>query len=70
VDYSAKIETLAPDTLESYIHAQLDIAGLPHHTFTDDALHLVLRVSEGVLRAVRNLCAESLIALTSAFPKT
>ena len=32
VTYSAKLETLAPDTLESYIHAQLDHAGLPHHT--------------------------------------
>jgi hypothetical protein len=42
-------------------HAQLDHCGLPHHTFTDDALHLILRSSEGILRAVRNLCSSSLI---------
>ncbi|MCF7674418.1 MAG: hypothetical protein K9N23_16780 [Akkermansiaceae bacterium] len=30
-------------------------------TFTDDALHLILRSSEGILRAVRNLCTASLI---------
>ena len=53
---SALMKSMAPDTLEAHIHARLDHAGLPHHTFTDDALHLVLRVSEGVLRAVKNLC--------------
>jgi len=61
VTYSARLDALAPDTLTSYINSQLDLAGLPHHTFTDEALHLVLRVSEGVLRAVRNLCTGSLI---------
>ncbi len=50
---SALMKSMAPDTLEAHIHARLDHAGLPHHTFTDDALHLVLRVSEGVLRAVK-----------------
>ncbi len=39
ISYSAKLNTLAPDTLEAHIHAQLDLAGVPHHTFTDDALH-------------------------------
>ena len=61
VTYSARLDALAPDTLTSYINSQLDLAGLPHHTFTDEALHLVLRVSEGVLRAVRNLCTGALI---------
>ena len=29
VTYSARLDTLAPDTLESYIHAQLDHANAP-----------------------------------------
>ena len=70
VTYSPRLDTLAPDTLESYIHAQLDHAGLPHHTFTDDALHLVLRVSEGVLRAVQNLCVGALIEAVRDRTKT
>ncbi len=43
---------------------------LPHHTFTDDALHLVLRVSEGILRAVRNLCVGALIEAVRDRTKT
>jgi MSHA biogenesis protein MshM len=61
VTYSGKLQPLAPDTLAQYVHSQLDRCGLPHHTFTDDALHLILRSSEGILRAVRNLCTSSLI---------
>jgi general secretion pathway protein A len=70
VTYSAKLDALAPDTLETYLNTQLDLAGLPHHTFTDEALHLVLRVSEGVLRAVRNLCVGSLIEAVRDRTKT
>ena len=61
VTYSGKLQPLAADTLAEYIHAQLDRCGLPHHTFTEDAQHLILRTSEGILRAVRNLCTASLI---------
>jgi general secretion pathway protein A len=70
VTYSAKLDALAPDTLETYLNTQLDLAGLPHHTFTDEALHLVLRVSEGVLLAVRNLCVGSLIEAVRDRTKT
>ncbi len=70
VTYSAKLDTLAPDTLQTYIHTQLDHAGLPHHTITDDALHLILRVSEGVLRSVRNLCVGALIEAVRDRTKT
>lgn len=70
VTYSGKLQPLAPDTLAEYIHAQLDRCGLPHHTFTDDALHLILRSSEGILRAVRNLCTSSLIEAVRDHVKT
>lgn len=61
VTYSAKIDALAPVALTAYIHNQLDLAGLPHTTFTEEAVNLILRVSEGTLRAVKNLCVGSLI---------
>jgi type II secretory pathway predicted ATPase ExeA len=61
ITYSAKLELLSPASLTSYIHQQLDLAGLPHTTFTEDAVQLILRTSEGTLRAVKNLCIGSLI---------
>jgi MSHA biogenesis protein MshM len=61
VTYSAKLDTLSPATLTDYIKQQLDLAGLPHTSFTEDAIQLILRSSEGTLRAVKNLCIGSLI---------
>jgi MSHA biogenesis protein MshM len=70
VTYSAKIDTLAPSALIAYIHSQLDRAGLPHHTFTDEALNLILRLAEGTLRSVKNLCIGSLIEAVRDQTKT
>ncbi len=61
VTYSAKIDALAPSALTAFIHHQLDLVGLPHQTFTNEAVNLILRLSEGTLRAVKNLCVGSLI---------
>ena len=49
------------DDIQSFILDQLDACGLPHSVFTDDALALVVRTSEGVLRRVRNLCVGALL---------
>ncbi|MCF7674104.1 MAG: hypothetical protein K9N23_15705 [Akkermansiaceae bacterium] len=68
--YSAKIDALAPAALTDYSRSQLDRVGLPHHTFTDEALHLIVRVSEGVLCSVRNLCVGSLIEAVRDRTKT
>jgi len=70
VTYSAKIEQLAPDELTKYIHNQLDRVGLPHSTFTEEAINLILRSSEGTLRAVKNLCVGSLIEAVRDSTKT
>jgi MSHA biogenesis protein MshM len=70
ITYSGKLLPLAPDTLTDYIHIQLDQAGLPHHTLSEDALHLILRTSEGILRAVRNLCIGALIEAVRDRTKT
>jgi len=70
VTYSAKIEQLAPDDLTQYIHSQLDRVGLPHRTFTEEAINLILRSSEGTLRAVKNLCVGSMIEAVRDSTKT
>ena len=70
ITHSAKIDALAPPALTAYILAQLDLAGLPHHTFTDDALGLILRISEGTLSAVKNLCVGALIEAVRDQTKT
>ena len=61
ITYSVHLKPLAPDDIKSFILDQLDRCGLPHSTFTDDALALVVRSSEGVLRRVRNLCVGALL---------
>jgi type II secretory pathway predicted ATPase ExeA len=70
VTYSAKLDTLSPATLTDYIKQQLDLVGLPHSTFTEDAIQLILRSSEGTLRAVKNLCIGSLIEAVRDQSKT
>jgi MSHA biogenesis protein MshM len=61
VTYSVVLEALAPEDMERFILAQLDRCGLGHNTFAPEALDLIVRSSEGVLRKGRNLCLGSLI---------
>lgn len=61
VTYSVVLPRLAPETIEAFILAQLDRAGLGHNTFTPEALALIVRSGEGFLRRTRNLCLGSLI---------
>lgn len=61
VTYSVVLPRLAPETIEQFILGQLDRAGLGHNTFTAEALALVVRSGEGLLRRTRNLCLSSLI---------
>ena len=70
VTYSAKLDALNNDQLKSFILAQLDRVGLPHTTFTEEALNLIVRSSEGTLRAVKNLCLGTLIEAVRAQTKT
>ena len=61
VTYSVILLRLGPEATEQFILAQLDRAGLGHNTFTPDALALIVRSSEGLLRRTRNLCLSCLI---------
>ena len=61
ITYSALLSRLAPETVETFILDQLDRAGLGHNTFTPEALALIVRSGEGLLRRTRNLCVSALI---------
>ena len=52
---------LSPEVIETFILDQLDRAGLGHNTFTQEAMALITRSGEGLLRRTRNLCLSSLI---------
>jgi type II secretory pathway predicted ATPase ExeA len=61
VTYSVILPRLGPEATEAFILAQLDKAGLGHNVFTADALALIVRSAEGLLRRTRNLCLACLI---------
>lgn len=70
VTYSAILPRLAPEDIENFILHQFDLAGLGHNTFSQDALALVVRSSEGLLRRARNLCIGALIETVRDQTKT
>lgn len=70
ITYSAKIDQLAAPAIQEYIESQLDRVGLPHNTFEEEAVHLIARSSEGILRAVKNLCIGSMIEAVRAGTRT
>jgi len=61
VTYSSKLNKLAPDDMESWVLSELDRVALAHSTFTPEALGLIVRSGEGVLRRTRNLCIATLL---------
>jgi len=61
VTFSVILRKLNPDQMESFILSQLDMVNLPHHIFTENALSLIVRSSEGVLRRARNLALSCML---------
>lgn len=70
VTYSVRLDRLAPEDIAAFILAQLDRVALAHSTFTDDALDLIVRSSEGILRRTRNLCLGCLLEAVRDHSKT
>ncbi|MBU1085883.1 MAG: AAA family ATPase [Candidatus Omnitrophica bacterium] len=56
ISYSTIMRKLNPDDIEKFILSQLDRVKLGHNIFTEDALDLIVRSSDGILRKARNLC--------------
>src|SRR5437867_7695534 len=61
ITYSVVLPRLAPESIEAFLLGQLDRAGLGHNAFTQEALGLIVRSGEGLLRRTRNLCLGSLL---------
>ncbi|MCP5111343.1 MAG: AAA family ATPase [bacterium] len=70
ITYSATLQRLAPDAITNFIRNQLDQVGLPHSTFTEAAVNLIIRSSEGTLRAVKNLSVGAMIEAVRERTKT
>ena len=69
VTYSVITKRLNPDDMRAFILAELDRARLGHNTFTEDALELIARSADGILRRARNLCLSSLLEAVRARSK-
>jgi MSHA biogenesis protein MshM len=61
VTYSVVVPKLNPDQIEDFIKAQLDAVALAHSSFTEEALALVVRSADGLLRRTKNLCRACLL---------
>ena len=70
VTYSHTMLKLLPEEMEQFILAQLDKVNLGHNTFTTEALDLIIRSADGILRRVRNLCLGSMLEAVRASTKT
>jgi type II secretory pathway predicted ATPase ExeA len=70
ITYSAVIPRLNPDDMRAFVLAQLDKAGLGHNTFTEEAVDLVVRSADGILRRARNLCLSCLLEAVRARTKS
>jgi type II secretory pathway predicted ATPase ExeA len=70
VTYSVITKRLGPDAMRDFLLRQLDRAGLGHNTFSRNALDLIVRSADGVLRKARNLCVGCLIEGVRSANKT
>jgi len=61
VTYSTITRKLNPDDIKDFILGQFDRVKLGHNTFSEDAIELIVRSSEGILRKTRNLCLGCLL---------
>lgn len=69
VTYSVIMKRLNPDQMTEFLFSQMDQAGLGHNTFTEDAVHLIVRSADGILRRARNLSIGSLLEAVRAQKK-
>lgn len=60
VTYSVLMPKLNPDDMKTFILKELDRVAMAHSVFSDEALDLIIRSSDGILRRTRNLCLGSL----------
>ena len=61
ITFSEFLKKVNPDDMKNFIFKELDNAGLGHNIFSEDALSLIIRSSDGILRKVRNICLACMI---------
>ncbi len=61
ITYSVVLPRLAPEDIEAYLLDQFDHAGLGRNIYTEDAVALIVRTAEGILRRARNLALSALV---------
>ena len=61
VTYSVIVPKLVADDIQAFILSEFDKAGLGHNVITQDALALIARSSEGIIRRARNISVSSLL---------
>ena len=61
ITYSVTLPKLNPDDIRAFIFAQFDRIKLGHNTFSEEAIDLIVRSSEGILRRTRNLCISAML---------
>jgi MSHA biogenesis protein MshM len=61
VTFSVVIPRLNPDQIQAFLLGECDHVGLPHATFTEEALALLVRSGDGLLRRARNLTLAALL---------
>jgi len=66
VTYSTILHKLNPDSMKDFILKELDKTALPHNIFGDDALSLIIRSADGILRKARNLCLSCMLEAVRA----
>lgn len=69
ITYSTTMKKLNSDDMEQFILDQLDKVALGHNTFTQDALSLIVRSADGVIRRCRNLCLSCMLEAVRAHNK-
>lgn len=70
ITYSTVMLKLLSDDIEAFILAQLDKCGLGHNVFTEEAVSLITRSSDGILRRIRNLALSSMLEAVRARTKS
>lgn len=70
VTYSVITKRLAPEDMRDFLLAELDRVGLPHNTFTQAAVDLIVRSADGVLRKARNLSIGCMVHAVRSANKT
>ena len=66
ITYSTTLLKLTHDDIENFILQELDRINLGHNTFTDEAIALIARSADGIIRKARNLALSAMLEAVRA----